>query len=78
MVEYLKKAPRESRKWKSPGIDKVPNIWFNTFDSIHRNIIKCFNRAIKNPETNPKCFIQGIQTCYPNRMKVINPKTIDL
>ena len=60
MVEDLKKAPRKSQKRKSPGITKVPNFWFNAFDSIHRNVTNCFNKAIKNPETNPKWFTQDI------------------
>ena len=50
----LKEALRKPPKWKSSGIDKVPNFWLNTLDSIHENITKCYYRATINPETNPQ------------------------
>ena len=49
----LKEALRKAQKWKSPGIDKVPNFWLNTLDSIHENITDCYNRET---ETNPQWF----------------------
>ena len=54
----LKEALRKAQKWKSPGIDKVPNFWLNILDSIHENITNCYNKAITNPETNPQWFTQ--------------------
>ena len=47
LVEDLKKALRKSQKWKSPRICKAIKLWLNTFNSILKNIINCFNRAIK-------------------------------
>ena len=56
----LKEALRKAQKWKSPEIDKVPNFWLNTLDSIHGNITNCYNRTTKNPDTNSQWFTQGI------------------
>ena len=64
-VEEVKEALRKAQKWKSPGIDKVPNFWLNTFDAIHENTTNCFNRAITNSETNLKWFTQGIKYLIP-------------
>ena len=50
-VEEVKEALRKIQKWKSPGIDKSPKFWFNTFDSIHGNMTNCFYRATTNSET---------------------------
>ena len=47
LVEDLKKGLRKSQKWKSPSICKAIKILLNTFNSILKNIINCFNRAIK-------------------------------
>ena len=33
----------KAQKWKSQGIDKVPNFWLNTLDSIHENMSNCLN-----------------------------------
>ena len=73
-AEDLKKAPQKSQKRKSPGIDKFLNFWLNAFNSIHRNITNCFNRAIKNPEMNPKWFTQGITYLLPKQIEANKPK----
>ena len=67
-------ALRKSLKWKSPGIGKVPNFWFNAFDSIQRHCINCFNRDIKNLETNPKQFTQGITYLLPKSNETNKPE----
>ena len=74
MIEDLKKALRKSQIWKSLIIDKALNFWLNTSDSIRRNITNCFNRAVKNPETNPKWFTQGIAYLSPKSNETNKPK----
>ena len=69
-VEDLKEALKKEQKWKSPRIDKVPNFWLNTFDSIHGNMINCFKRALTNHETNPQWLTQGITYPIPNASHV--------
>ena len=49
LVEDLKKALGKSQKWKSPRICKATKLSLNTFNSILRNIINYFSRAIKKP-----------------------------
>ena len=68
-VDEVKEALKKAQKWKSPGIDKVRNFWLTTFDSIHENMTNCYNRAIKNPETKPKWFTQGIKYLPPKSKK---------
>ena len=74
----LKEVLRKAQKWKSPGIDRVPNFWLNALDSIHENITNCYNRAITNPETNPQWFPQGITYLLPKSKETNIPRTIDL
>ena len=47
LVQDIKKGLRKSQKWKSPRICKAIKLSLNTFNSILKNIINCFNRAIK-------------------------------
>ena len=63
-----------TRKWKSPGIDKVPNFWLNSFDSIHNSITNCFNKAMINPELTPKWFTQGVTYLLPKSNETNIPK----
>ena len=61
----LKDALRKTQKWKSPGIDKVPNFWLNAFDSIHDRITNCLNKVMtRSNETNIPKDYRPI-TCLP-------------
>ena len=40
----------KSWKWKSPGIDKVPNFWLNTVSSSHVLFTILLNEIMQNPE----------------------------
>ena len=73
-VKEVKEALRKARKWKSPGIDKVPNFWLNTFDFIHENMTNCLSRAITSPETNRQWFKQGITYLLPKSNETNIPK----
>ena len=63
-----------TRKWKSPGIDKVPNFWLNSFDSIYNSITNCLNKAMINPELTPKWFTQGVTYLLPKSNETNIPK----
>ena len=58
----LKDPLRKTKKWKSPGIDKVPKFWLNAFESIHDSITKSLKTI---PELNPKWFTQGVTYLPP-------------
>ena len=47
-------------KWNRPGIDKVPNLSLNVFESIQDNTRNCLNKSMTNPKLNPKWFAQGV------------------
>ena len=34
-TEEIQRALRKSHKWKSPGVDQIPNFWLNTLSSAH-------------------------------------------
>ena len=50
----LRDALRKTRKWKSPGIDEVPKLCLNVFESIHDNTTNCPNKAMTNPKLKLK------------------------
>ena len=50
----IKDALINSPKWKSPGTDKKNNFRLNVFESIRDSITNCLNKAMTNPEVNPK------------------------
>ena len=70
----MKETLRKAQEWKSPGINKVLNFWLNTFDSIHEIMTSCFNKAIKNPETNLQWFPKGITYLLPKFNETSIPK----
>ena len=70
----LKDAVRKTQKWKSPGIDKVPNFLLNAFDSIHDSFTNCLNKAMNNPELNPKWFTQRVTYILANSNDTNIPK----
>ena len=50
----LKDALRNPQKWLSPGIDKNSKYRLNVFELIRDSITNCLNKAMTNPELNPK------------------------
>ena len=67
----LKNALRKTQKWKSPGIDKVPNFWLNGFESIYNSITNCLNKTMTILELDPKWFTLGI-TYLPSKSNETN------
>ena len=51
-VLELKAAFTKSQKWKSPGINKVPNFWLNVLSSSHVTFTSLLNEIMQNPEKN--------------------------
>ena len=37
-------------KWKSPGLDKLPNFWLNILTSTHKVLTHTLSQTMKNPE----------------------------
>ena len=73
-VDEVQKALRKSQKWKSPGIDKVPNFWLNAFPSVHKPLAKLLSNAIKHPDQNPDWLTKGTTYLLPKNEETSNPK----
>ena len=73
-VEEIKEGLKKSQKWKSPGIDKVPNFWLDSLSSMHSQLATCFNRLILNPESTPEWFCMGTTYLLPKTEDTANPK----
>ena len=58
-VLELKAAMAKSQKWKSPGIDKVPNFWLNAISWSHVTFTSLLNEIIHNPEKIPEWMCEG-------------------
>ena len=72
--EEVSLALKKSHKWKSPGCDKIPNFWLNTFTSAHDDHAKMFNKAVLEPESAPAWLTKGITYLHPKSNETENPK----
>ena len=45
---------KKLHKWKSPGLDKLPNFWLNTLTSTHKVLTQILSQTMKNPEEIPE------------------------
>ena len=59
-TEELSYALRRSSKWKSPGIDKVPNFWLHSFKSLHDDLATEYTKIVRQPEESPAWLVRGI------------------
>ena len=75
-VLELKAALTKSQKWKSPGIEKVPNFWLNVLSSSHITFTSLLNQIMRNPEKTPEWMCQG-KTYLLKAMTQKTLKTID-
>ena len=58
-VLELQAALTKSQKWKSSGIDKVPNFWLNSLSSSHFTFTRLLNELMQNPGKAPKWMCEG-------------------
>ena len=73
-VEEISEALKKSHKWKSPGMDQIPNFWLDTLSSTHMQLAINFNNVMKDPTLAPKWFCQGITYLLPKSKDTENPK----
>ena len=67
-------AIRETRNWKSPGIDNVPNFWLKNCETLHEDIARCYNKIVKESNENPLWLTQGVTYLLPKAQETNNPK----
>ena len=73
-VEEISEALKKSYKWKSPGMDQIPNFWLDTLSSTHAQLAINFSNVMKDPKLAPKWFCQGITYLLPKSSNTENPK----
>lgn len=73
-TDEIGKALKKSHKWKSPGIDQVPNFWLDTLISTHEKIASNFNKIMIDPESTPKWFHLGTTYLLAKSDATENPK----
>ena len=59
--------------WKSPGIDKLQNFWWNKLTSLHPKIANVMNGIVNNPEECPAWLTTGRTTLIPKKSETRNP-----
>ena len=70
----IKEALKKSHKWKSPGLDQIPNFWLDTLPATHTNLAKNLNKIMQFPNETPKWFCQGTTYLLAKNIDTANPK----
>ena len=73
-IEEVQEALRKSHKWKSPGVDKVPNFWRNAFPSLHSKLASNLNIITIDPDLTPSWLCQGTTYLLAKNSETSNPK----
>ena len=73
-VEELRSALSKSHKWKTPGIDKIPNFWLNSLHELHKPLTDSFNKIINDPGNIPDWLTEGTTYLLPKNADTKNPK----
>ena len=48
--------------WKSPGLYKLHNLWWNKLTTLHPKLVVAFDKLIAQPENCPDCLTTGQRT----------------
>ena len=73
-VEEVRAALGKTQKWKSPGVDKIPNFWLNSLSHIHIPLTNCINHILSNPNDVPDWITEGVTYLLPKSEDTHNPK----
>ena len=65
---------RKSHKWKSPGVDKIPNFWLHTISSAHAKLASNLNVIMKEPNLTPKLLCHRATLFLAKNSETENPK----
>ena len=58
----IESATSEFSNWKSPGLDKLHNFWWNKLTTLHPKVALAFDRLIVQPENCPDWLTTGQMT----------------
>ena len=73
-IEELRSALTKSHKWKSPGVDKIPNFRLNCLTSTLKQMALNFTNILQNPETAPEWLTEGTTYLLPKSQETQNPQ----
>ena len=73
-VDEVKAALGKTHKWKSPGMDKIPNFWLNSLTSSHKTLTFFLNLIVDDPEQIPDWLTEGVTYLLPKSEDTRNPK----
>ena len=73
-VKEVEFSLKKSHKWKSPGLDKLPNFWLSILTSTHRVLTHTLSQIMKNPEEIPEWLAKGITYLLPKVSETNNPR----
>ena len=73
-LKDVKFSLKKSQKWKSPGLDKLPNLWLNVLTATHKVLFHTLSQTMKNPGEIPEWIAKGIIYLLPKVSETNNPK----
>ena len=59
--------------WKSPGLDKLHNFWWNKLTTLHPKVAVAFDKLIVQPENCPDWLTTGQTTLIAKKEPTRNP-----
>ena len=74
LKEDVEAALKKSHKWKSPGLDKIPNFWLNSLSASHTHIANVLSQVVADPSLAPLWLTEGITYLLPKSDETANPK----
>ena len=70
----LSAALAKSQKWKSPGVDQIPNFCLYSLTPIHDPLAHCLTNIMQNPDMTPDWLTEGITYLLPKSQETNNSK----
>ena len=74
----IESATSEFSNWKSPGLDKLHNSWWNKLTTLHPKVAVAFNKWIFQPENCPDWWTTGQTTLITKEEPTQNPSNYRL
>ena len=73
--EEVQQTIKKTNSWKSPGMDKVPNLWIKMIDRLHLDLTDSLNKLISSPENSPELIAQGTTYLLPKSENTKEPRS---
>ena len=72
-VKELRVNMNRAANWKSPGPDRLPNLWIKHFKSLHKSMTEAYSEIIKDPKQTPDWLV-GATNLLPKKEETWIPK----